>query len=100
VPPESPDRVLRGLWSAGVSCYAVENLCRLAAREDPMIPALEVCDELVVVACLGERVRRLIGSAGGRWDASRMRVLEMATTSPREVVAALAVPPADPPAPA
>ncbi|MBS3734028.1 MAG: hypothetical protein KGY99_03795 [Phycisphaerae bacterium] len=79
-------QILEGLRAAGHAYYAVDDLCALAAAGDPMLPALGLGDELTVIACDTETVRRLFTEAGGNWDDVRFDVLDVKTATPRQIL--------------
>ncbi len=86
VPDEVPAQVLEDLWHAGIACYAVDDLCRLAARKDPMLAGLAAETDLTVVACQPRAVRWLFHAAEADGLNGGPHVLNMRQAGAAEIV--------------
>jgi NAD-dependent dihydropyrimidine dehydrogenase PreA subunit len=64
LPPETRQRVLEALQARGAAVEVVDDLCGLAARQDPRLKRLAQEEGLAVIACHERAVRWLFAAAG------------------------------------
>jgi NAD-dependent dihydropyrimidine dehydrogenase PreA subunit len=89
IPQASKGRILGTLQAGGVAVESVADLCDLAAKSDPRLQQWAQADSLAIVACFPRAVRWLFAAAGAPLDIERVRVFNMRTQSPEEVLTAL-----------
>ncbi len=79
--------VLAALAAADdIELTAVPDLCAWAAARDPRLTELAAAGDLAIVACYPRAVRWLLHAAGVTYDPSRVRMLNMRTSSAEEVL--------------
>ncbi|KKK78603.1 hypothetical protein LCGC14_2841930, partial [marine sediment metagenome] len=86
---ETARAVLGALGSAGVEFTAVDDLCELAARGDPLLGELAGAEELTVVACYPRAVKWLFAAAGAPLSDGRVQMLNMRTQPAGEIIQAV-----------
>jgi NAD-dependent dihydropyrimidine dehydrogenase PreA subunit len=89
IPQTSKARILGALQAAEVAVESVVDLCGMAARRDPRLNVWAQADSLAIIACFPRAVRWLFKAAGAPLEEDRVRLFNMRTQSPEEIVAAL-----------
>jgi len=89
IPQASKARILGALEAAGVAVESVADLCGMAARRDPRLRVWAQTDSLAIIACYPRAVRWLFKTAGVPLEESKVRLFNMRTQSPEEIVEAL-----------
>ena len=87
IDPDTRQDVLTALVESGLSFRAVTDLCGLAANGDAALVPAE--SPLTIIACHARAVVALLERLG-QAPAGRVEVLNMRTTAPADVAAALA----------
>jgi hypothetical protein len=83
------DAVLRGLCESQAGFEAVDDLCGLAGRRDPMLAELAEADDLRIAACHPRAVRLLFEAADSPLAAGRVTLANMRTDEPETVLSQL-----------
>ncbi len=88
VPVETADAVLKGLCASGAAFEAVDDLCGLVGRSDPVVAGLAETDQLRVAAC-HRRAAALLLARAGVDDDTRLRFADMRSESPEQILSIL-----------
>jgi hypothetical protein len=88
VPAETADAVLQGLCASGASFEAVDDLCGLVGRSDPVVANLAETDQLRLAACHRRAAALLLARAGVE-DDGRLRFADMRSDSPEQILSIL-----------
>ncbi len=86
LPPGAADLVAQGLRERGLPFQATIDLCELAAKSDPHLPALGECERLLVIACRPRSVRWLLHAGGVDPGPQRLVVLDLRELSVEEIL--------------
>ena len=79
--------VLDALRDASVSFEAVDDLCGLAAKKDPVLKRWVANDSLTVIACFPRAVQWLFSRGAAPIDSENIQVLNMRTESSEDIIA-------------
>jgi len=90
IPRASKEQILAGLQRSGVVLEVVSDLCGLAANRDPRLKTWIDEGPLTVVACFARAVRWLFYAAGAPLPDGQVRLFNMRTQSPEEILAQIA----------
>ena len=90
VSSESRVALLKGLRQSGMEVVAVDDLCGLAGRRDPLLTEWAQRPQLDIIACYARAVQGLFDMADAalRRDGS-VRILNQRTRSPQEIMDAV-----------
>ncbi len=98
IPPDVLGAVRAAMAAAGLDMVETEDLCRLAAQQDP-----KLCDwaggEVVIAACYPRAVRWLFAAGGAPLDEERVRFVDLRSTPVEDALRRLGLPPAEADAP-
>jgi NAD-dependent dihydropyrimidine dehydrogenase PreA subunit len=86
IPRASRERILAGLQQNGVALEVVSDLCGLAANRDPRLKTWIDEAPLTVVACFPRAIRWLFHAAGAPLPDGQVRLFNMRTGSPEEII--------------
>ncbi|OHB63527.1 MAG: hypothetical protein A2Y77_11365, partial [Planctomycetes bacterium RBG_13_62_9] len=89
IPQAAKEQVRAGLSQAGLEVEAVADLCGLTANRDPRLQDWVHAESLTIVACFPRAVRWLFHAAGSPLPMDRVRLFNMRTQSPEEILGAL-----------
>ena len=89
VPEASKGRILSGLSQAGLKIEMVDDLCGLAANRDPRLRSWAQAPSLAIVACFPRAIRWLFHAAGVPPLNGQVRVFNMRTQMPEEIISAI-----------
>jgi NAD-dependent dihydropyrimidine dehydrogenase PreA subunit len=89
IPQVSKARILGALQAAEIAVESVADLCGMAARRDPRLHVWAQSDSLAIIACYPRAVRWLFKAAGAPLADGSVRLFNMRTQSPEEIVEAL-----------
>ena len=89
IPQASKARIVGALQAGGVAVESVADLCGLAAKSDPRLQQWAQAESLAIVACFPRAVRSLFAAAGIPLESENVRLFNMRTQSPEEMLAAL-----------
>ena len=89
IPKDVRAEVLDGLFSSGVRFDAVSDLCGLAGEGAASLKALVEASDLRIAACYPRAVRWLFHSAAADLPAQSVKMLNMRTLTPKQVLTAL-----------
>ncbi|MBM4149504.1 MAG: ferredoxin family protein [Lentisphaerae bacterium] len=93
IPEETRSAVWRAVSGADSGIVAVADLCELAALRSDILKPVAECRELVIAACYPRAVRWLLNWAGYGLEGVNLRVLNMRTLPPSEVLAGFGMEP-------
>jgi NAD-dependent dihydropyrimidine dehydrogenase PreA subunit len=86
IPRASREQILAALQENGVVTEVVSDLCGLAANRDPQLKTWFDGAALTIVACFPRAVRWLFHAAGAPLPNGQVRLLNMRTQSPEEII--------------
>jgi NAD-dependent dihydropyrimidine dehydrogenase PreA subunit len=91
IPPASKERILAALSQAGLPVEVVDDLCGLAAHRDPRLQDWRAAPSLAIVACFPRAIRWLFHAAGAPLSDGQVRLFNMRTQSPEDILGALLI---------
>lgn len=86
LPDQTRDAVLEGLCNSQADFEAVDDLCALAARKDPLLAELAQEEDLRIAACHPRAVRLLFETGQANMDPARVTFANMRESGPEEVL--------------
>jgi hypothetical protein len=92
LPDQTRQGVLEGLCKSEADFEAVDDLCALAARKDPLLQDLAQEEDLRIAACHTRAVRLLFQAGQAPIDGARTVLANMRDQTPEDVLKALLAP--------
>jgi NAD-dependent dihydropyrimidine dehydrogenase PreA subunit len=89
IPKASKEKVLNAIAQAGVEVEVLTDLCGLAVGRDGRFQRWAQAQSVTIVACFPRTVRWLFEVAGTPLDRDKVRILNMRTQSPDEIISDL-----------
>jgi Pyruvate/2-oxoacid:ferredoxin oxidoreductase delta subunit len=89
IPRDTREKTLAELSRAGLAVETVSDLCGLAACRDPRLREWAQSPALAVVACFPRAIRWLFHAAGAPALNGQVRLFNMRTQTPEEIIGAL-----------
>lgn len=90
VSKESREYILQNLGQSGLRVFAVDDLCGLAARHDPLLREWAQCPELTIIACYERAIRSLFDMADAHLpDDGTVKILNCRSLSSEKIMDAV-----------
>ncbi len=77
---------MEGLCNSQADFEAVDDLCALAARKDPMLAELAEEEDLRIAACHPRAVRLLFEAGQANMDPDRVTFADMRESAPEQIL--------------